>query len=304
MSGRDHTVGALCAVLSALGFAGKAVFIKVIYAKAHVDALSLMALRMVYAAPFFSYLGWQAWRREGQRPIAKHDWRWLSLMAFLGYYFSSLLDFMGLEYISAALERIILFTYPTWVLLISAAFWKKPITGRDVAALLLSTAGIALTFWSDLQFAGEPHALWTGAALVLGASVVYSFYLILSPDVIARVGSARFTPAVALIATGMVLGHFFATRPVAMLNQPLPIALLCLCLAVFSTVLPILLIVQALKRVTPSTVAIASSVGPILTIAMGAVFLGEPVTFTQVLGAAFVLAGVGWISRPPTVEAE
>lgn len=302
MSGRDHTVGTIYAVLSALGFAGKAVFIKIIYAKAQVDAVTLLALRMMYAAPFFGFLAWRAWRREGQARLGRQDWLNLSLMAFLGYYFSSLLDFKGLEFITAGLERIILFTYPTWVLVISALFWKKPITGRDLFALALSMAGIALTFWSDLRFAGEPRALWAGAALVLGASVTYSFYLIRSGGVIMRVGSGRFTPTVSLIATVMVMLHFFAARPVALLSQPAPVAVLCLGLAVFSTVLPILFIVEALKRVSAGTVAIASSVGPILTIGMGVAFLGERATVTQLIGAAFVLAGVGWVSRPPTSD--
>ncbi len=300
MTGRDHTAGALFAVLSAVGFAGKAIFIKLIYARAPLEAVSLIALRMLYAAPFFAWLAWRAWRREGLTRLGWADWARLGLMAFLGYYFSSLLDFWGLEYISAGLERIILFTYPVWVLAISAIFWNKPIRGHDLAGLALSTTGIALTFWSDLRFAGEPKALWTGALLVLGASLTYSFYLILGGGVIRRVGSARFTPTVSLLATVMVLIHFAAARPVTLLWQPAPVALLCLCLAVFSTVLPIVFIVEALKRINAGTVAVASSVGPVLTIALGAIILGERTTVLQWIGAAFVLAGVGWVSRTPT----
>jgi drug/metabolite transporter (DMT)-like permease len=299
MSGRDHAWGALCAVMSALGFAGKAVFIKVIYSKAHIDALTLLALRMIFAMPFFVWLGWRATRMEGQRPLTLRDWRDLTVMGFLGYYFSSFLDFWALEFITAALERIILFTYPTWVLLLSAAFLGKRISGHDVFALSLSTAGIVLSFWNDLRLAGDPALLWKGGALVLGASLVYSVYLITGGGVIARVGSARFTPCVSATATVFILAHFFAARPANLLLQPPGIALLCLALAIFSTVLPILFLVEALKRVSAGTVAIASSVGPVLTIGLGYLFLGEAITATQMTGAALVLAGVGWISRPP-----
>ncbi|MDX1982966.1 MAG: DMT family transporter [Bryobacteraceae bacterium] len=302
MSGRDHTWGAACAILSALGFAGKAVLIKVIYAEAHVDAITLLALRMLFSMPFFAWLGWRAARRHLLQPLTPRDWMALSAMGFLGYYLSSFLDFWALEFITAALERIILFTYPTWVLLLSAVFLGKRITGRDVFALSLSSAGIVVIFWNDLRLAGSPALMWKGGLLVLAASLVYSVYLITSGGVIARVGSARFTPCVSATAAVFVLSHFLLTRPAKLIMVPPKAAMLCLALAVFSTVLPILFLVEALKRVSAGTVAIASSVGPILTILMGYAFLGEPVTLAQLAGAALVLAGVGWISRPPTVQ--
>lgn len=301
---RDHYLGALYAVLSALGFAGKAIFIKVAYAKASMDATTLLTLRMIFSAPFFLVMAWRAGADSSLKRLEARDWAWLTWLAFLGYYFSSFLDFWGLEYISAALERIILFTYPTWVLLISVFWLGRKFERRDGAALALSTAGIVLTFFNDLKFAGDPRNLWKGSALILGASFVYSFYLLGSRNVVLRVGSARFTGYVVLIASVFVFVHFGVTRPIEELRQPAWMYGLSLGLAVVSTVLPIICLVQALKRISPAMVAICSSIGPILTILMGGVFLGEPVTLMQLAGAAAVLAGVGLITKAPASGGE
>lgn len=296
---RDHYLGALYAVLSALGFAGKAIFIKVAYAKARVDATTLLTLRMIFSAPFFVVMAWRASADPALPRLGRRDWLWLAWLAFLGYYFSSFLDFWGLEYISAALERIILFTYPAWVLLISVFWFGRKFEIRDGISLALSTAGIVLTFFNDLKFAGDPANLWKGSALILAASFVYSFYLLGSRNVVLRTGSSRFTGYVVLLASVYVFAHFGLTRPLHELAQPMWMYWLSLGLAVISTVLPIICLVQALKRISPAMVAICSSIGPILTILMGGVFLDEPVTAMQLGGAMFVLAGVGLITKAP-----
>jgi drug/metabolite transporter (DMT)-like permease len=294
----------LFAILSALGFAGKAIFIKLAYSAARMDATTLLTLRMIFSAPFFVAMGLRASANESLKPLERRDWLGLSVLAFLGYYFSSFLDFLGLEYISAALERIILFTYPTWVLLISVSFLGRKFEARDFISLALSTLGIVVTFFNDLKFAGDAGMLWRGAALVLGASFVYSFYLLGSRDVVLRVGSSRFTGYVALIASVYVFVQFGLTRPLENLRQPAEVYWLSLGLAVVSTVLPIICLVQALKRVSPAMVAVCSSIGPILTILMGGIFLGEPVTAMQLAGAVLVLAGVGLITKPPAGGAD
>ena len=287
------------AVLSALGFAGKAIFIKVAYARTRMDATTLLALRMLFSAPFFAVLVWRARNDPSLKPLPRRDWLWLAWLAFLGYYFSSFLDFKSLEYISAGLERIILFTYPAWVMLISAAWHRQPIRSRDLVSLALSLLGVVVTFSHDLRLAGSTAGLWKGAALVFGASLVYSLYLLGSRAVVLRVGSERFTGYVVMLASVCVLGQFAATKPLAELSQPASIYWLSLGLAVVSTVLPIVFLVQALKRVSPSMVAVCSSIGPFLTILMGAVFLGEPITPLQLAGATLVLAGVGLITMAP-----
>ncbi len=286
-----------CAVLSAVGFAGKAIFIKLAYAEVRIDATTLLALRMIFSAPFFAWLAVRAAANPDLPPLSRRDWAWLAWLAFAGYYFSSYLDFLGLEYITAALERIILFTYPAWVLLISAFWFGKRIRRRDAISLALSTTGICAAFVSDLRFAGSARSLWTGAGCVLGASLIYSLYLLGTRDVVLRVGSSRFTGYVVLIAAAFVMMQFAATRPWSALRQPASIYWLALGLAIVSTVLPIIFLVQALQRVSPSMVAICSSIGPVLTILMGGAFLGEPVTAIQLAGAACVLAGVGLITK-------
>ena len=301
---RNHTIGAVCAILSALGFAGKAVFIRVIYSKTSIDAVTLLALRMLFSLPFFAWFAWRSGRALHLPTLSRLDRLWLLWLGFLGYYFSSFLDFWGLEYITAALERIILFTYPTWVLLLSAAFLGRAIQGRDVLALLLSTAGIVVTFLNDLRGTISSAHLWKGASLVLSASVLYSVYLIHSSGVVARVGSIRFTAWVVMVGTVFVVVQFLLTRPVRLLCQPPEIYWLSLALAALSTAAPIYFLVEALRRVSPSTVAIASSVGPIITIFLGVLFLDERATLMQLSGALLVLAGVGLITHPPTSAQE
>jgi drug/metabolite transporter (DMT)-like permease len=296
---REHYLGAMFAVLSALGFAGKAIFIKVAYAKARLDATTLLALRMLFSAPFFALIVWRVRADRTLKPLARSDWAWLAWLAFLGYYFSSFLDFKSLEYISAGLERVILFTFPAWVMLISAAWHRTPIRARDLLSLALSFAGVVVTFAHDIRLSGSSSALWTGGACVLAASVVYSIYLVGSRGAVLRIGSERFTGYVVLIAAVYVLAQFCATRPLSDLRQPTSIYWLSLGLAVVSTVLPIVFLVQALKRITPAMVAVCSSIGPFLTILMGAVFLGEPITPLQLAGATLVLAGVGLITIAP-----
>lgn len=292
-------MGALYAVLSALGFAGKAIFIKVAYTKARIDATTLLTLRMIFSVPFFAVMAWRAGSDSSLPRLERRDWLWLSWLAFLGYYLSSFLDFWGLEYITAALERIILFTYPAWVLLITVFWFGRKFEIRDGISLVLSLGGIILTFVNDLKFAGDSRNLWKGSALILAASFVYSFYLLGSRGVVLRVGSARFTGYVVLLAAVFVFAQFGVSRPLSDLRQPASMYWLSLGLAVVSTVLPIICLVQALKRISPSMVAICSSIGPVLTILLGGVFLDEPVTAMQMGGAAFVLAGVGLITKAP-----
>lgn len=293
---REQTIGALFAILSALGFAGKAIFIKVAYASGHMDATTLLALRMLFSLPFFVGMA-VIW---GLPPdVRLKDLATIAWLAFSGYYFSSYLDFTGLQYISAGLERIILFTYPTWVLLLSAVWLKRRVRRWDMAALTLSFSGLAVSFWHDLNAQDSQRDLWRGAALVLGASVTYSFYLLTCGRMIQRAGTIRFTAWVAILASVFLLLHFAATHPLNALVQPARIYWLSLSLAVFSTVLPILFLAEGIKRASAGTVAIASSVGPIITIFLGSIFLNEAVSAAQFAGAALVLVGVGMITRRP-----
>ncbi|HEX4333193.1 MAG TPA: DMT family transporter [Usitatibacter sp.] len=280
--------GALLVATGAIAFSGKAVIIKLAY-RYGVDALTLLALRMLLSAPFFALLGW--WAARGAAPVAPRDRLTLALMGFVGYYLASYFDFLGLQYVTAALERLLLFMHPTFVVLISAAFFGRRITGRDLVAIGTCYAGIFLVFFNDLHT--QPGNVLLGSAWVLLSALLYATYLVGSGRLVGRVGSMRFASYAGLVSSGAVVAHFIVMRDVTViLHQAAPVYWLSLLMALASTVLPIVLTSEGIRRMGASHASIIGSVGPISTIALGAIFLGEPVTAVQISGALLVLAGV------------
>ena len=292
-------VGPGFAVIGVLGFAFKAILIKIAYAWTSIDALTLLTLRMVYSVPFFAAMAWWASRGRESKPLSRRDWTAIAWLGFIGYYLSSLVDFMGLQYVTAALERLMLYLYPTMVVVLSAIFFKQRITGRIVVALILSYVGILLAFARDLELAGDRAALWLGGGLVFAGSFLYACYLVGAGPVIARLGSLRFIALAMLTSSLFVFVHFLATRPLTALMAPLRIHLLSLLMAVFSTVLPTYLIAEAIKRIGANRTSLLGSLGPLFTIGLGAWLLDEPVHWIQLAGAGLVLAGVGLVTLRP-----
>ncbi len=297
MSFHQRLIGPICALASAFGFSAKSIFIKAAYLDAGVDAVTLMALRMLFALPFFLLMLWYGGRQPGARPLQHRDWWNLIWLAFTGYYLASFLDFRGLEYISAGLERLILFLYPAMVLVLSAVFLGRAVHGREILAVVLCFLGIACAFAGDLRITESPRALWIGGGLVLASALAYSAYLVGNVRVLHRLGAMRFTGASACLSSIFVLGHFLMTRPARDLVQPVRVQLLVAGLALFATAAPIWLSSEAIRRIGPSRFALIGSIGPILTIWMGAALLDEPVTVFQILGAALVLAGVALVAH-------
>ena len=285
---RSRLTGALFVASGAIAFSGKAVIIKLAY-RYGVDAVTLLALRMLFSAPFFALLGW--WASRGAASIAPRD-RWLvAAMGFVGYYLASYFDFLGLQFVTAALERLLLFEHPTFVVLISAAFFGRRITGRDVVAIAISYAGIFLVFFNDLST--QPGNVLLGAFWVLLSALFYATYLVGSGRLVGRVGSMRFASYAGLVSCGAVVAHFCVTSDVGVIfAQPAPVYWLSMLMALVSTVLPIVLTSEGIRRMGASHASIIASVGPIATIALGAIFLAEPVTWVQIAGALLVLAGV------------
>ena len=285
---RTRLTGALFVATGAIAFSGKAVIIKLAY-RYGVDAVTLLALRMVLSAPFFAALGW--WASRHASPVAPRD-RWLvAAMGFIGYYLASYFDFLGLQYVTAALERLLLFVHPTFVVLISAAFFGRRITGRDMVAIAISYAGIFLVFFNDLST--QPGNVLLGSSWVLLSALFYAAYLVGSGRLVGRVGSMRFASYAGLVSCGAVIAHFCVTRdPAVILSQAAPVYWLSLLMALASTVLPIVLTSEGIRRMGASHASIVASIGPIATIALGAIFLAEPVTWVQLAGALLVLAGV------------
>jgi drug/metabolite transporter (DMT)-like permease len=284
-------------VLGVLGFSFKAILIKLAYAWSPVDPVSLMTLRMLYSAPFFVAIAWWAGHAPGAAPIARRDW-WLLLgLGFIGYYLSSLLDFIGLQYVTASLERLVLFLYPTIVVVLSALFLAQPVTRRAAVALGLSYAGIALAVWHDVRITGDAAATALGSSLVFGGALGYAIYLVAAGGIIARLGSSRFIAWAMLASAAFIFVQFALTHPLAALRVPPAIHALSLSMAVFCTVLPTWMIAEAVRRIGAGTSSLIGSLGPVFTLAFGAVLLHEPINAVQLAGMALVLAGVMLVSR-------
>lgn len=296
-SERGYWIGPLCAVIGVLGFSFKAILIKLAYAWSPIDAVTLLALRMIYAAPMFAVMAALARRNPRAQPLSRRDWLALTWLGFIGYYLSSLLDFLGLQYITASLERLVLFLYPTIVVVLSALFLGKPITRKAVGALLLCYAGIGLVFWHDLEVTGDPAATLFGGALVFASALGYAIYLVGAGGVIARLGSVRFISLAMLISAAFVIAQFLLMRPGSALAVPFSVQLLTLAMAIFSTVLPTWLIAESIRRVGANTASLVGSLGPVFTIGLGALILGESIHPIQLAGAALVLIGVVLVSR-------
>ena len=286
-------LGLLLALLAALGFSLKAIFIKLAYPYG-VDAITLLALRMSFSLPVFLWVGLRE-HRSGEALTAGDWWR-LCALGVLGYYGASILDFWGLQYISAGLERLILFTYPTLTILIGVVFQGKRFSWREGFALLLCYLGIALAFAHDLSF-GQTDAVLLGGGLVFASSVCFALYLSGSGPMIARLGAMRFTALAMLVSSAVTLLHFMATHSPATLLQPGPVYGWALAMAVFATVVPVFAQSAAIRRIGAGRSALLGMLGPLLTIALGWWVLGEAMSLAQLAGAGLVVAGILVVTR-------
>ena len=287
------------AILAAFGFSFKAIFVKLAYPYG-IDAIALLALRMIFALPVFLWVGLTASR--GMPALTRRDWLGVIAMGLAGYYAASVFDFLGLQYISAGLERLILFTYPTLTLIFGMALTRRLASPREVVALLLCYAGIGAAFWHDLEFAREQASIWLGGGLVFGSALCYAIYLTGSARMIARLGTARFAALATLISTAAVFGHFFATQPLASLVQPWPVYGYALAMGLLCTALPVFAQSAAIRRLGSPRVALVSMLGPLATIGFAVWLLDEPFSLAQAIGAFLVIAGIALVSRRRTAD--
>jgi drug/metabolite transporter (DMT)-like permease len=260
-----------------------------------VEAVTLLALRMAFSLPAFLWVGLRASR--GAPPLSRRDWLAVVALGLLGYYGASILDFLGLQYISAGLERLILFTYPTLTLLLSALFFGHRITRREWIALGLCYAGIAAAFAHDLHLSAGATAVWIGGGFVFASSLCYALYLSGSAPMLARIGVARLTALALLVSTAATLVHFLATQPLSALQQPLPVYAYGLAMALLSTVFPVFAQAAAIRRIGSGRAALIGTVGPLMTIGLGWLVLDERISAWQLGGATLVVAGVVLASR-------
>ncbi|MDA7087126.1 DMT family transporter [Pseudomonas sp. SA3-5] len=290
----SERLGIALAVLAAFGFSFKAIFVKLAYAAAPVDAVTLLTLRMTFALPIALWAS--LWLCRSAPPLTRRDWGLLIALGLLGYYGASILDFLGLQYISAALERLILFIYPTITVLIGVLFLGQRLERRQVGALLLSYAGIALAFAHDLQVADDIDQVLIGAALVFGSALSYAFYSSGAEIAIRRLGSIRFAALAIIVSSLATQLHFLATQPFSTLQQPVEVYLYGVAMAVFSTLLPVFWQSAALRHIGAARTVLIGTLGPVLTIFFAWGLLAEPVSLAQLAGAGLVLAGVLLVS--------
>ncbi|MFK8067600.1 MAG: DMT family transporter [Gammaproteobacteria bacterium] len=295
----DVVIGLIFVLIGAICFSAKAIFIKLAYAYgAHVDALSLIMLRMVIALPFFLLVAFINQQSSEQTSISMKEWIAIIFLGIIGYYLASLFDFMGLELISAGLERIILFLYPTFVVLLSAVFLKRKINRLEIFALLLSYAGI--TFVVIDQIEENSEGMIRGIIYIVISAFTFAIFLMGSGEMTKRIGATRFTAYAMSISCFVTIMHYCFSYGFSAPEFEIDVYYLAFLIAIISTVIPAFLMNAGIRRVGASKASIISSIGPISTLFMAYVFLGEQITFIQMVGTVLVILGVCFVSRSKT----
>jgi drug/metabolite transporter (DMT)-like permease len=281
--------GIAFALIGTISFAFRPVLIKLGYAAHPVSATTLLFLRMTLSLPFFLAMAW-AFRDAG--PISRRDWAGIVGLGFLGYYAASLLDFVGLQYVSAGLGRLIMFLYPTLVVILSAVFLSKPPTRRELAALAVTYAGIALVLSQQLGAEPEQGLFLFGALLVFASAMCYAVYLVTGSQLVKRVGSTRFTAYTMIVSTVPAVVQFLALETGAALELPAQVWWYAILLATVCTVFPVFLVAEALKRIGANHFALIGAFGPVTTVLADFALLEGALTGPQLLGGALVISGV------------
>lgn len=290
--------GLALAIVGSILFSAKAIVVKLAY-RHGVDAATLIALRMAFSAPFF--IAALIWSSRHAARLTLSDHARLVVLGLLGYYAASYLDFLGLQYISAALERLILYLSPTMVVVLSALLLRKPFGRWEWTSLALAYAGILVVFSHDVSFEGGQVTL--GSTLVFASAVCYVAYLIIAGELVSRIGAIRLTSYAMCVSTTAIFLQFAILNPLSALEQPAAVYQLSALNAIVCTVVPVFATMLAIERIGASRASVASMVGPVATIALAYVFLGERVSVWQVAGTALVLTGIYVLTRSPTREA-
>jgi drug/metabolite transporter (DMT)-like permease len=288
--------GLLLASAGAIAFSGKAIIVKLSYLYG-VDAVTVIMYRMLFALPFFIAMGLWAERQAIARenPLTRRDVIDIIGLGFVGYYLSSYLDFLGLQYITASLERLILYLNPTLVVLLGWAIYKKPIHPIRMLAMAISYSGVMLVFSHELSFAGADVAL--GGSLVFGSAVSYAVYLLYSGQLVQRIGSLRLVGWATSVACVCCIAQFVMLRPLSAAVVPADVLWLGVLNAVACTVAPVLMVMMAIERIGAALTAQTGMIGPMSTIALGVWLLGEPMNMWIGVGTLLVVSGVFIVSK-------
>ena len=288
--------GVVICLAGAVCFSTKAVIVKMAYHDTPVDAVTLLALRMLFSLPFFITSAFFVSKKENNVKFTQTQWITVAVIGCLGYYVSSLLDFLGLQYISAGIERLVLFVYPTLVLLMAWIFFKKSIGKIQCIAVAITYAGLLLAFVNEAELSKQSDSFYFGSLLILACAFTYAAYIVGSGKLIPIVGAVKFNSYAMSFACAAVLIHFFISSDNSLWSLPARVYYYSLLMAVMSTVVPSYLIAEGIKRIGSGNAAIVGSIGPVSTIIQAYFFLAEPFSFIQIIGTLLILGGVLLIS--------
>ena len=297
MANSPMALGLAMGMLGAIGFSGKAIIVKLAY-RHGVDTVTLLMLRMLLALPFFIAMVWWTQHRKGSVPVRLSMREWLGVvwLGFCGYYLASFLDFAGLQYVSASLERLILYLYPTLVLLLGIVLYRKRASRHQWIGMAVSYAGVVAVFAHELRLTGADTGL--GAALVFGSAVSYALYLSYSGELVRRLGALRLVGLASCVACVLCVGQFALLRPVSVVaDLGAEVWWLSVLNASLCTVLPVVLVMLSIERIGSALASQAGMVGPMSTLVMAALVLDEPLSPWLLLGTALVMSGVFICSR-------
>jgi drug/metabolite transporter (DMT)-like permease len=289
--------GVVICFFGAVCFSTKAIFVKLAYRETNVDAVSLLALRMIFSLPFFII---SAWWTTSKTENVRFTWKqWLAVAGIgcLGYYISSLLDFLGLQYVTAGIERLILFVYPTLVLLMSAFILKVKIKRLQWLALSMTYVGLMIAFWGEVNFDQTSDNFILGAILIFVCAITYATYIVGSGQLIPKIGAAKFNSYAMSFAALAVILHFLTTNDNSLFDFSSEVYRYSILMAIIGTVVPSYLVAGGIKRIGSDNAAIIGSVGPVSTIVQAYLFLQEPIHLLQLTGTTLILAGILMISK-------
>ena len=292
-------LGFIVTLVGAILFSTKAIIVKLAFAHTTLDALSLLTLRMLFALPFYLAAAWWVSRDRSRVRFTRRQW-WLIIgLGLFGYYLSSLFDFVGLQYVSAGLERLILFLYPTFAVLINAFYFREKISRFQQFALLLTYVGIGIAYLGELQMDHGNDSIYWGSFLILLCAITYSVYIVGSARMVKQVGPSKFTAYAMLAATAGIFLHFLLRGDWSQWRAMAGSWEYGILIALLATVIPTFMLSAGMKWIGTNNVAIISAIGPVSTILQAHWILGEPIFAAQVLGTLLVIAGVliiGWKS--------
>lgn len=287
--------GVLISMLGAICFSTKAIIVKLAYLDYPVDAITLLAIRMIFSLPFFLLSAMLTSNQKENVRFTSRQWVDIAILGCFGYYISSLLDFQGLKYVSAGIERLILFVYPTFVLLINAVWMKRKVRTIEWIAVLITYAGLLFAFAGEASVQDD-SSFYFGSMLILICALTYAIYIAGSGALIPAVGAIKFNSYAMSFAAAAVLIHFTLTSTQSLLGLPFSVYAYGFLMAVLSTVIPSYLVSISIKRLGANTTAIVASIGPVSTILQAALLLGESVSALEIAGTGFILLGILVIS--------